>query len=91
MILFPRRTPDVQMLEFPLFPSPSESGLTTNPALHAAPSQTTEADPTSEKPDNGDGDDLYQDADVYDDCDILLAVVSQHLLSGGSSIRGFQN
>ncbi|KAJ6631903.1 hypothetical protein B0H10DRAFT_2206309 [Mycena sp. CBHHK59/15] len=59
---------------------------TINPALHAALSQTTETDPTSEAPDNGDGDDPYQGADVYDDCDIHLAVVSDHLLSGGSSI-----
>ncbi|KAJ6530632.1 hypothetical protein B0H19DRAFT_1082364 [Mycena capillaripes] len=85
-----------QTLEHDLVPSPylpspeALAGLrdlrTTNPALHAALSQTTETDPTSEAPDNGEGDDPYQVVDVYDDCDIPLAVVSDHLLSGGSSI-----
>ncbi|KAJ6548034.1 hypothetical protein B0H10DRAFT_2243302 [Mycena sp. CBHHK59/15] len=63
--------------------------MSTKGAEHpsaAALSQTTKTDPTSKAPDNGDGDDPYQGADVYDDCDIPLAVVSDHLLSGSSSI-----
>ncbi|KAJ6569263.1 hypothetical protein B0H19DRAFT_1256912 [Mycena capillaripes] len=36
----------------------------TNPTLHAALSQTTETDPTSEAPYIGDGDDSYQGGDV---------------------------
>ncbi|KAJ6527433.1 hypothetical protein B0H19DRAFT_1243279 [Mycena capillaripes] len=36
----------------------------TNPTLHTALSQTTETDPTSEAPDNSDGDDSYQGGDV---------------------------
>ncbi|KAJ6561308.1 hypothetical protein B0H10DRAFT_2041511 [Mycena sp. CBHHK59/15] len=60
---------------------------TTNPALHAALTQTTGTDPTPTDNDNGDDDeDPYPDPDVYDDCDIPLNVVSDHLLSGGSSI-----
>ncbi|KAJ6506497.1 hypothetical protein C8R45DRAFT_922675 [Mycena sanguinolenta] len=55
---------------------------TTNPALHAALTQTSETDPTSEKPDHGDSEDPYQGADVYDDCDVPLEVVSAHLASG---------
>ncbi|KAJ7765986.1 hypothetical protein B0H14DRAFT_2633327 [Mycena olivaceomarginata] len=38
-------------------------------------------DPTSEATDHGNGDDPYQGVDVYDDCDIPLAV-SECLLSG---------
>ncbi|KAJ7710125.1 hypothetical protein B0H14DRAFT_2646181 [Mycena olivaceomarginata] len=41
-----------------------------------------ETDPTSEVADHGNGDDPYQGVDVYDDCNIPLAVVSDHLLSG---------
>jgi hypothetical protein len=59
---------------------------TTNPTLHAALTQTIEL---SEETDNGDGDDPFQGADVYDDCDIPLAVVSDHLLSGGSLAANF--
>ncbi|KAJ7825886.1 hypothetical protein B0H14DRAFT_3468127 [Mycena olivaceomarginata] len=55
---------------------------TTHPVLHAALTQMTETDPTSEAADHGDSEDQYQGVDVYDDCDIPLAVVSDHLLSG---------
>ncbi|KAJ6529677.1 hypothetical protein B0H19DRAFT_1082786 [Mycena capillaripes] len=54
---------------------------TTNPALHAALAQ--EQPPTD---DGDDGDDPYPDADVYDDCDIPLEVVSEHLSSGGAGV-----
>jgi hypothetical protein len=45
----------------------------------------------SEETDNGDGDDPFHGADVYDECDISLAiqVVSDHLLSGGSLAANF--
>jgi hypothetical protein len=46
----------------------------------------SEMDPTSEEPDHGDGDDLYQGADVYDDCDVPLDVVLAHLALGGSGV-----
>ena len=44
------------------------------------------SDLTSEEPDHGDGDNPYQGADVYDDCDVPLDVVAAHLASGGSGI-----
>jgi hypothetical protein len=56
---------------------------TTNPALHAALTQTD----TIAADGNDDGEeDPYSGPDVYDDCDIPLAVVSDHLRSGGSSV-----
>ncbi|KAJ7359277.1 hypothetical protein DFH08DRAFT_952432 [Mycena albidolilacea] len=54
---------------------------TSNPTSHAALSQTIEL---SEEADNDDGDDLFHGVDVYDDCDVPLAVIFDHLLSGGS-------
>jgi hypothetical protein len=59
---------------------------TSNPTLHAALSQTIEL---SEEADNDDGDDLFHGTDVYDDCDVPLAVISDHLLSGGSLAPNF--
>jgi hypothetical protein len=53
-----------------------------NPALHAALTQATETDPTSKEADHGDAEDPYQGTEVYDDCDVPLAVVSDLLLSG---------
>ncbi|KAF7334012.1 ATP-binding cassette sub-family A member 6 [Mycena venus] len=57
----------------------------TNPTLHVALTQS-EMDPTSEEPDHGDGNDPYQGADVYNDCDVPLDIVAAHLPSGGSGI-----
>ncbi|KAF8187911.1 hypothetical protein K438DRAFT_1972604 [Mycena galopus ATCC 62051] len=54
----------------------------TNAALHSALTQVTEIDPTSEEADHGNAEDPYQGTEVYNDCDVPLAVVSDLLLSG---------
>jgi hypothetical protein len=56
---------------------------TTNPTLHSALTQTNAADPI--RADDVEQE-VYLESNVYDDCDIPLDVVSDHLLSGGSSI-----
>ncbi|KAJ7310956.1 hypothetical protein DFH08DRAFT_1045880 [Mycena albidolilacea] len=82
--------PIAQLLEFPL-PLENTAPVTTDqPAQFFSINDPDigdevlmrETDPTSEAADHGNGDDPYQGADVYDDCNIPLAVVSDHLLSG---------
>jgi hypothetical protein len=56
-----------------------------NPALHAALTQTsTTVDVAGPVP--AGEEDLFQDTDVYDDCDIPLDVVASHLASGSSAV-----
>lgn len=57
--------------------SPPFATFTRPPQLHAALVQAT----ATEAADSDDDEEPY-DSDVYDDCDIPLDVVSDHLLSG---------
>ncbi|KAJ7321091.1 hypothetical protein DFH08DRAFT_818900 [Mycena albidolilacea] len=87
-----------QLLEFPL-PLENTAPVTTDqPAQFFSINvpdigdevlmlRMRETDPTSEAADHGNGDDPYQGADVYDACDIPLAVVSDYLSSGSSQAR----
>ncbi|KAJ7900662.1 hypothetical protein B0H14DRAFT_2556120 [Mycena olivaceomarginata] len=83
--------PIAQLLEF-LLPVENTAPVTTDPPAQFfsinVPDigdevlilRMRETDPTSEAADHN-GDDPYQGVDVYDDCDIPLAVVSLHLIS----------
>ncbi|KAJ6474184.1 hypothetical protein C8R45DRAFT_1103172 [Mycena sanguinolenta] len=75
-----------KMLEFSLPVQPSLAGLrdlrTTNTALHEGLMQT----PVTDLPAVDAEEEAYTTHEVYDDYDIPLDVVSDHVRSGGSSV-----